>query len=244
MSTQQTYPSVIASADFVARALAGLPQPVAFLPADAADSFTPVNTNVNWASGMGKRILDLMISVPVVLALLPLLAMIAFAIKLDSNGPVLFRQTRNGMGGRPFQILKFRTMKVMENGADVVQARDGDPRVTRLGAVLRHYSLDELPQLLNVILGDMSLVGPRPHAQAHDTYYGERIAEYRHRFAVKPGMTGWAQIHGYRGPTPELADMAARIHHDAYYARRADLMLDLKILAATPFAIFYPTNAV
>lgn len=244
MSYHQTAASPFTSADIVARALSQLPDPIAFLPPSAEAFFAPVNTNRNWATSLVKRAMDLMVALPLAVMLAPLMALIAIAIRLDSKGPVLFRQTRNGICGRPFHILKFRTMAVMEDGDAVVQAREGDPRVTRLGALLRRYSLDELPQLFNVVAGDMSLVGPRPHAVAHDSYYAPLIADYRHRFAVKPGITGWAQIHGRRGPTPEVADMAGRIEHDVFYVRRAGLLLDLKILAATPLVLINPQNAV
>ncbi len=233
----------IADAVDVSRAIAALRCPIDFLPAEAETGFVPVNTNANWATGLGKRALDLMLAVPAMFLLAPLFAVLAVAIKLDSAGPVFFRQTRSGICGRPFDIFKFRTMHVLENGDDVVQARERDPRATRLGRILRRYSLDELPQLLNVITGDMSLVGPRPHARTHDAYYGARIAGYRHRFAVKPGITGWAQINGYRGPTPTTEIMAARIDHDTWYARRASLALDLKILFRTPIEILRPRNA-
>lgn len=243
MSIHLDTAATIADAKSVSRALAALPSPIELLPADARASFVPVNTNANWATGLGKRVLDLVVAAPVLVLLAPLFAALAVLIKLDSTGPVFFRQTRNGVCGRPFDIFKFRTMHVLENGDRVTQACQDDPRTTRLGRILRRYSLDELPQLLNVVLGDMSLVGPRPHALAHDAYYGARIADYRHRHAVKPGITGWAQINGHRGPTPSVAIMAARIDCDAWYARHASLALDLKILLRTPIEILHPRNA-
>jgi exopolysaccharide biosynthesis polyprenyl glycosylphosphotransferase len=190
-----------------------------------------------------KRMLDLAIAIPALLLLLPLLAAIALWIALDSAGPVLFRQTRRGLGGRPFTIVKFRTMNVLENGASVVQATQDDPRVTRAGRSLRRASLDELPQLLNVIRGEMSLVGPRPHALAHDDYYVERIEDYALRQQVKPGITGWAQVHGLRGETPTLDAMRQRVLLDVWYARNADLALDLEILLRTPFEVLRQRNA-
>jgi putative colanic acid biosynthesis UDP-glucose lipid carrier transferase len=232
-----------ADVEDVSKAIAALPSPIRFLPAAAEAFFVPVNTNANWATSLGKRLLDLAFAVPAALLLAPLLAAIAVLITLDSTGPVFFRQTRSGICGRPFDIFKFRTMHVLENGDDVVQARERDPRTTRLGRVLRRYSLDELPQLLNVIAGDMSLVGPRPLARAHDVYYGARIEDYRHRHAVKPGITGWAQINGHRGPTPTIATMVARIDCDAWYARHASFALDLRILLRTPLEILRPRNA-
>lgn len=224
-------------------AIGAFPSAVSFLSADAASLFSPVNTNDDWAVSTAKRALDVMVSVPALLFLGPLFLIIAAFIKLDSKGPVFFRQTRTGACGRRFSILKFRTMHVMENGAGVTQAIEGDPRTTKVGRTLRRFSIDELPQLLNVIAGDMSLVGPRPHAEAHDAYYGARIADYGQRFAVKPGMTGWAQVKGHRGPTPTDAVMAARIEHDVWYVRNASLLVDLKILLSTPFAVFNPRNA-
>ena len=243
VSPHQHSAAVFADADAIGEAIAALPTPIDFLPAGSAAFFTPVNTDDNWSAGAGKRVLDLIVATTALLLLTPLFLIIALLVKLDSKGPVLFRQTRSGAGGRSFAILKFRTMSVMENGADVIQAREGDPRTTRFGQILRRTSIDELPQLLNVVLGDMSLVGPRPHAEAHDRYYGACIADYVHRFAVKPGMTGWAQINGHRGPTPTIDSMATRIDHDVWYVRNASFALDLKILLKTPFAIFCPRNA-
>ena len=243
MSPHQYSATVCAEADAIGEAIAALPSPIDFLPAGSTAFFVPVNTDDNWSVGAGKRAFDLIVATAALVLLIPLFLMIALLVKLDSKGPVLFRQTRSGACGRSFSILKFRTMHVMENGADVIQARESDPRTTRLGQVLRHYSIDELPQLVNVVAGDMSLVGPRPHAEAHDRYYGECIADYGHRFAVKPGMTGWAQINGHRGPTPTVASMAARIDHDVWYVRNASLALDLKILLKTPLAVVCPRNA-
>jgi len=190
-----------------------------------------------------KRALDLAVALPLLILLAPLLGAIALWIALDSKGPVFFRQTRTGLGGRVFDIVKFRTMTVLENGAHVVQAKENDPRVTRAGRVLRQSSLDELPQLLNVIAGTMSLVGPRPHALAHDAYYETRIAGYTLRQSVKPGITGWAQVHGLRGETPTLDSMKRRVIFDAWYAANASLGLDLEILIRTPFEVLRRRNA-
>src|SRR4051812_22591799 len=137
----------------------------------------------------------------------PVLVLVALAIRLDSTGPALFRQTRTGLNGKPFRIYKFRTMTVQEDGATIQQVTRNDPRVTRIGHWLRSTSIDDLPQLLNVIRGEMALVGPRPHALAHDEYYGRAIPAYVRRFAVKPGITGWAQVNGLCGETPTVADM-------------------------------------
>ena len=180
--------------------------------------------------------MDVALSLAAILLLLPLLGLIALAIKWDSTGPALFRQHRTGRHGRIFEIYKFRSMTVLEDGAAVVQARVGDTRITRVGRILRILSLDELPQLFNVLSGEMSLVGPRPHAVTHDEYYSKRIRHYRLRQQVKPGITGWAQINGARGATPELSDMQARIELDVAYVRRESLWFDLQILAL--FAVF------
>jgi putative colanic acid biosynthesis UDP-glucose lipid carrier transferase len=190
-----------------------------------------------------KRAVDLAVAIPALLFCAPLLAVLAAIVRLDAGGPVFFRQTRLGLGGKPFDIFKFRTMTVMENGESVVQAKANDARVTRSGKWLRATSLDELPQLLNVIAGDMSLVGPRPHACAHDRHYGGLIGNYALRQDVKPGITGWAQIHGHRGETPTVDAMRARVDLDIFYARNASLALDLAILARTPFAVLAGRNA-
>jgi putative colanic acid biosynthesis UDP-glucose lipid carrier transferase len=190
-----------------------------------------------------KRALDLFLSLAAILICLPLLGLIVLAIKLDSAGPALFRQHRTGRHGRIFEIYKFRSMTVLEDGADVVQACAGDARITRIGKILRILSLDELPQLFNVLSGEMSLVGPRPHAVTHDEYYVERIANYRLRQLVKPGITGWAQIHGARGATPNLSDMQARIDLDVAYVERESFWLDLEILVRTPLAVLRGRNA-
>jgi putative colanic acid biosynthesis UDP-glucose lipid carrier transferase len=190
-----------------------------------------------------KRVLDLAVSVLLILLLSPVLVLVALAILLDSRGPLLFAQRRTGHGGVTFPILKFRSMHVLEDGDDVVQAVDGDTRVTRVGRFLRKLSLDELPQLFNVLVGDMSLVGPRPHAVAHDIHYGAAISNYAVRFQVKPGVTGWAQVNGARGATPTLAHMQARIEFDAWYVRNASFMLDLLILARTPLEVLRTRNA-
>ena len=173
----------------------------------------------------------------------PLMLMIALAIKLDSPGPVFFRQRRHGFNHRVIDVYKFRTMRVAEDGQRVDQAQKNDPRVTRVGKFLRRTSLDELPQLINVLRGEMSLVGPRPHALAHNHYYRERLDRYANRHSVKPGLTGWAQIHGFRGPTEDPEKMRRRVQLDLYYIENWSLWLDLKIVAATPFLGFVHRNA-
>jgi putative colanic acid biosynthesis UDP-glucose lipid carrier transferase len=191
----------------------------------------------------GKRLLDIAVSLLALVILTPLLALTGIAIVLDSPGPLLFAQRRTGLNGKTFAILKFRSMHVMEDGADVTQAVRGDARVTRIGRILRKLSIDELPQLFNVLAGDMSLVGPRPHAVAHDDYYGAAISNYAVRFQAKPGITGWAQVNGARGATPTLQIMQERIDLDEWYVHNADFALDLLILARTPLEVLRTRNA-
>jgi exopolysaccharide biosynthesis polyprenyl glycosylphosphotransferase len=190
-----------------------------------------------------KRVLDLSVAAALLVLLAPLLAVIALLVRLDSRGPVFFRQNRTGLRGRPFAIVKFRSMAVLEDGETIVQATKDDERTTRIGRILRKTSLDELPQLFNVLAGEMSLVGPRPHAIAHDRHYGGLIDNYAIRQRVKPGITGWAQVNGFRGATPALELMQARVRHDVWYAQRTGIALDLRILLATPFAILGQRNA-
>lgn len=185
-----------------------------------------------------KRAIDVTASATALFLLLPVLCLIAVGIRLDSRGPLLFRQKRTGLNGRQFEILKFRTMKVMEDGHVIRQAQKNDDRVTRFGRFLRSSSLDELPQLINILRGEMSLVGPRPHALAHDRQYGERIANYVIRQQVKPGLTGWAQANGSRGPTPLLEDMERRVRLDIWYVRNWSVLLDLRILLMTVAALW------
>jgi Undecaprenyl-phosphate glucose phosphotransferase len=173
---------------------------------------------------------------------LPML-LIAVAIKLTSKGPVLFKQPRHGEGGVEFNVFKFRSMTVMEKGATVVQAQKNDPRITPLGRFLRKSSLDELPQFLNVLGGSMSIVGPRPHAIAHNELYRTKIVEYMRRHKVKPGITGWAQVNGFRGETDTLDKMVARVEHDLAYIRSWSLWLDIKIIFLTVFGRKVRQNA-
>ena len=180
-----------------------------------------------------KRWFDLALASAAVLFLLPLMLITAVFIKLDSRGPVLFLQKRNGFNGQPFDIFKFRTMHVLEDGPVVQQATRNDPRVTRLGRWLRRSSIDELPQLFNVIRGDMSLVGPRPHATSHNSEYEKVIANYAFRHHVKPGLTGWAQVNGYRGETRTVDQMERRIEHDLWYINHWSPLLDVKIMLRT-----------
>jgi exopolysaccharide biosynthesis polyprenyl glycosylphosphotransferase len=190
-----------------------------------------------------KRSLDFGAASAALVAVLPLFLVLAILIKLDSRGPVLFRQSRTGLAGRPFTILKFRTMRVLEEGDRVVQAAQDDPRVTRVGRFLRTWSIDELPQLLNVLAGDMSLVGPRPHACAHDIAFAQLVTHYAARRSVKPGLTGWAQINGLRGPVATLDSLRHRSDLDVWYARNASVALDLRILLRTPREVLRRRNA-
>ncbi len=177
------------------------------------------------------------------LAAVPM-ALIAVAIRLDSPGPVLFRQRRAGFGSETFELLKFRSMYVdCDPDGRVPQARRNDPRVTRVGRILRRTSLDELPQLFNVLRGEMSLVGPRPHAVEHDSHYAAALSQYLSRHRVKPGLTGWAQIHGLRGETDTAEKMRQRVALDLYYIDNWSFWLDLKILCLTPFTLLLQDNA-
>lgn len=184
-----------------------------------------------------KRAEDLLIgSVLFAAALLPMIA-IGLAIKVTSPGPVLFRQRRGGVNGEVITVWKFRTMTVCEDGQEVQQATRDDDRVTPIGRFLRRTSLDELPQIINVLQGDMSVVGPRPHALTHNVHYRPLIHRYMLRHKVKPGMTGWAQINGWRGETDLLTKMEKRVEFDLQYINNWSLLFDLKIVALTPFTL-------
>jgi Undecaprenyl-phosphate glucose phosphotransferase len=189
-----------------------------------------------------KRVFDVTIAALGLVALAPLFAIIALLIKLDSPGPVFFLQRRYGFNQEPFRIVKFRTMTAMEDDAQLISATRFDPRVTRVGAFLRRTSIDELPQLLNVLAGDMSLIGPRPHALVHDQRYEGRIARYARRHNVKPGITGWAQVSGLRGEIASDEKMRRRVEHDLYYVDHWSLWLDIKIMAMTFFSTKTHTN--
>lgn len=180
-----------------------------------------------------KRVFDFLVASIAVVLLAPVFVIIAIMIKRDSPGPVFFRQRRRGYNLREFRIWKFRTMSSLDDGDVVRQATQGDERVTAVGAVLRRFNLDELPQLFNVITGEMSLVGPRPHAVAHDRMFETRIAKYRRRLNMRPGITGWAQVNGHRGPTETDGAMRARVEHDLYYIDNWSLTLDVYVLIAT-----------
>ncbi len=180
-----------------------------------------------------KRLFDIVVSASLLIFLFPALLIIAFAIYITSSGPVLFKQERYGRFKRPFMILKFRSMTVMEAGNNFTQATRNDPRITRLGSFLRRTSLDELPQLWNVFRGDMSLVGPRPHCISMDDDYAKRIADYDQRFLMRPGITGLAQATGFRGNTNDMSKMVGRLCRDLHYVRNRTMMMDMKILLQT-----------
>lgn len=192
---------------------------------------------------ISKRSVDVVGALIGLFLLAPLMICSAIMIKLDSPGPIFFRQRRNGFNTKQFYIYKFRSMTVMEDGAAVVQAKRFDPRVTRVGRLLRRTSIDEVPQLINVLLGDMSLVGPRPHALAHDSYYGQLLSDYAYRHHVKPGITGWAQVRGFRGETELVEQMKGRIDCDLWYINHWNVVLDLKILMMTCLEVTTRRNA-
>jgi putative colanic acid biosynthesis UDP-glucose lipid carrier transferase len=202
-----------------------------------------VAQDTGYAHGLAKRILDLALAIPALILLSPLMLILSILIRAGSQGPAMFRQTRLGLNGAPFQILKFRTMTVLENGPVIKQAELNDSRVTKVGAWMRRLSLDELPQLINVINGDMSLIGPRPHALAHDRFYGREIAGYDLRQSVKPGISGWAQVHGHRGATVTISRMRERLSYDVWYSRNASFALDVKIIIRTIGEVVSQRNA-
>ena len=190
-----------------------------------------------------KRVADVVIAGTALILLLPLLLVTAVAIRLDSPGPIIFRQWRCGFNGKRFQILKFRTMLVQEDGATIVPAKPNDTRVTRVGSWLRRTSIDELPQLFNVLQGTMSIVGPRPHAVAHDDQFDKLVANYAFRQHVKPGLTGWAQVNGYRGELRTVADIEQRLKFDLWYIDNWNLATDSKIIMMTLTEIIRGENA-
>jgi len=193
---------------------------------------------------VAKRATDVLISATALLLAAPLMIAIAILVSLSSRGPVIFRQRRYGLNGEEIMVYKFRTMTVTDDGPTIVQATRFDPRTTRVGRFLRRYSLDELPQLMNVLGGQMSLVGPRPHAVAHNELYRKLIKGYMLRHKVKPGITGLAQVNGLRGETRTVEQMEARIRFDLEYLRNWSLELDLQILAKTVLRVFNDTKAV
>jgi putative colanic acid biosynthesis UDP-glucose lipid carrier transferase len=194
-------------------------------------------------NGTLKRIEDVVLSSLILLVVALPMLVIAAIIKFTSKGSVLFKQRRYGLNGKVVEVWKFRSMSVSDNGVTVTQAQRSDPRVTPFGAFLRRTSLDELPQFINVLLGDMSVVGPRPHAVAHNEQYRGLIPGYMLRHKVKPGITGWAQINGWRGETDTLDKMQRRVECDLEYMRNWSLWFDLKIVALTVVKGFTSKNA-
>ena len=193
--------------------------------------------------GVAKRLTDITLSLIVLLLLLPVLAAVAALVKCTSSGPIIFKQRRYGLDGREIAVYKFRTMKVTEDGPSIRQASRCDDRITPIGAILRRSSLDELPQLINVLQGRMSLVGPRPHAVAHNEEYRKLIKGYMVRHKVLPGITGLAQVNGCRGETSKLEDMEARVNYDLEYLRHWSPMLDIKIMLLTLIRLFRDDKA-
>jgi exopolysaccharide biosynthesis polyprenyl glycosylphosphotransferase len=211
-------------------------------------TFRVMGKPLDEVASLVKRIEDVVLAVFCLLVTLPLMVIIALSIKLDSRGPVLFRQKRLGANNLPFDLLKFRSMYVEQTdplGQQLTRARD--PRITRVGRFLRMTSLDELPQLINVLRGEMSLVGPRPHALAASAAgisYARAISEYPIRHRVKPGITGWAQVNGWRGETTTIEQIRRRVEHDLYYVENWSLTFDLVILGRTVFAVLSRANAI
>ena len=194
-------------------------------------------------NGLAKRASDIVLASLILVLIAPVLLAVAIGVKRSSPGPIVFKQRRNGVDGKEILVYKFRSMRVMENGGKVTQATKGDPRVTPFGAFIRRTSLDELPQFINVLQGRMSIVGPRPHAVAHNEQYRELVQSYMLRHKVKPGITGWAQINGYRGETDTLDKMIGRVQYDIDYLRNWSLTMDMRIIAKTIKLTFWDKNA-
>jgi len=209
----------------------------ALVPAGATVAIELQRTPLSVLERAQKRCLDISIAAVALLVLAPFLIGTAILVKLDSPGRVIFRQTRRGFNGMQFDILKFRSMTTSDNDDRIQQATRDDVRVTVAGKILRKTSVDELPQLWNVLRGDMSLVGPRPHALAHDNYYDKMIGNYAYRHHVKPGLTGWAQVHGLRGETPTIDLMERRIEYDVWYISNWSIWLDIRILVRTAIVL-------
>jgi putative colanic acid biosysnthesis UDP-glucose lipid carrier transferase len=250
-------PERMSNVHSIARRLRVLPLPVRFVPfGTLAQLFNSSRNDIgdtvavelqraalSRAEQVAKRGVDILLSLALLVCLSPFILAVAIAIKLDSPGPALFRQTRRGFNGRPFRIYKFRTMTVMEDDDVVRQAQKRDARITRVGYWLRRLSIDELPQLLNVFSGEMSLVGPRPHASAHDHYFTSVIEKYAFRHHVKSGITGWAQVRGARGETDTLDKMERRVELDLWYINNWSVWLDFTILIRTVLVVVRGKNA-
>jgi putative colanic acid biosynthesis UDP-glucose lipid carrier transferase len=218
---------------FVTDLIQGRPMQVYGMPV-----ISVCETPFRGGNGLVKRISDIVLSVLILIAIAPVMLAVALAVKLSSRGPVIFKQRRYGLDGQEIYVYKFRSMRVTEDGAQITQARRSDPRITPVGAFLRRTSLDELPQFINVLQGRMSIVGPRPHAVAHNEMYRKLITGYMVRHKVKPGITGWAQVNGLRGETDSLDKMQARVDYDLDYLRNWSLRLDLKIIIKTVLVVF------
>jgi putative colanic acid biosynthesis UDP-glucose lipid carrier transferase len=190
-----------------------------------------------------KRVSDVVLATLILVLISPLMIAIAIGVRLSSPGPVIFKQRRNGLDGGEITIWKFRSMRAQDNGPVVRQATRNDPRITGFGAFIRRTSLDELPQFFNVLQGTMSIVGPRPHAVAHNEEYRRVIKAYMVRHKVKPGITGWAQVNGHRGETDTLDKMVARVEYDLEYLRNWSLGLDLQIIVRTVRLLFFDRPA-
>jgi Undecaprenyl-phosphate glucose phosphotransferase len=246
-----------AAAEDVIRRLTVVPLPVGLLlePAIAdllARPVTEIGTTaaiemqrapLTLAERAVKRGMDIAIAGAGLVALSPIMLAAALLVKSSSPGPVIFRQTRHGFGRRRFTIYKFRSMTVTESNGHIDQARRNDPRVTPVGRILRRTSIDELPQLFNVLRGDMSIVGPRPHAVSHDDIYERQLEDYAFRHHMKPGLTGWAQVNGFRGETRDLDQMRRRVEHDLWYVDNWSPVLDLAIMVRTVAVLFFQRNA-
>jgi exopolysaccharide biosynthesis polyprenyl glycosylphosphotransferase len=190
-----------------------------------------------------KRAFDLVVALAGLILLSPMLLIVAAAIKLDGTGPILFRQTRHGYNNGSIRVFKFRTMNVVEDGKFFKQAQQADPRVTTFGRILRRTNIDELPQLLNVLLGEMSIVGPRPHPVALNERYQHRLTPFMRRHNIKPGITGWAQVNGCRGETDTVEKMQRRLEFDLYYIDNWSLIFDIQIILLTFLSKKAYTNA-
>jgi putative colanic acid biosynthesis UDP-glucose lipid carrier transferase len=217
---------------------------VKLLPVEETDvRVMPDTPQASVGNSLWKRGFDVIVALVALLFVAPTLIFVAIAIRLESRGPILFRQRRTGYKGEQFVIFKFRTMRVLEDGASLRHATRNDARVTRVGAFLRKTSIDELPQLLNVLKGDMSLVGPRPHALAHDEFYASQLSNYKQRFQARPGLTGLAQVSGLRGEIEAVECMARRVEADIDYISRWSPSLDLQIMLRTVPLLFHDPRA-
>lgn len=214
-----------------------------FVEINGMPALSVTETPLQGLCGLRKRAADVALAIGAISVLWPLMLGIAFAVRLTSRGPAIFKQKRYGLNGEEILVYKFRSMSVCEDGAHVVQAKRGDRRITRLGQFLRRTSLDELPQIFNVLLGHMSFVGPRPHAVAHNEQYRKLISGYMLRHKIRPGITGWAQVNGYRGETDTIDKMEHRVRYDLEYLQHWSLWLDVRILVRTLWMVVKRENA-